>query len=69
MTMPEPVTPAYTFYIPDRLDDPREPVREWQAHVDAGRIGANPPADPAVAANTARTAALFRSFHRTGGIW
>jgi hypothetical protein len=68
MITPEPVAPVYASVMPDH-DDPREAVRAWQAHIDAGRIGANPPVDPAIAANTARTAALFRSFHRRGGVW
>ena len=41
--------------------DPQNPgLLNWQAHVAAGRIGANPPAPPAVVANRLRTAALFR---------
>lgn len=69
MSTPEPIPHPYTFITPDRLDDPREAVRAWQAHIDAARIGHTPPVDPQVAANTARTAALFRSLRRTGGIW
>lgn len=33
----------------------------WQAHLDAGRLGANPPAPPEVVANRAATDALFRA--------
>ena len=32
---------------------------EWQAHVDAGRIGNRPPLPPAIRAHFARTEALF----------
>lgn len=32
---------------------------EWQAHVDAGRIGNRPPMPPAIRANLARTEPLF----------
>lgn len=32
---------------------------EWQAHVDAGRIGNRPPMPPVIRANLARTEALF----------
>ena len=32
---------------------------EWQAHVDAGRIGKRPPMPSEVRANLARTEALF----------
>jgi|GEM_PF-4740806 len=32
---------------------------EWQAHVDAGRIGNRPPMPPAIRANLTRTEALF----------
>ena len=32
---------------------------EWQAHVDAGRIGNRPPMPPAIRANLARTETLF----------
>jgi len=35
-------------------------VHDWAALAAAGRIGANPPAPPAVAARRARTEALFR---------
>lgn len=45
--------------------DPANPgFRDWQAHVAAGRIGANPPPPPEVAANRERTAALFRDLAR-----
>lgn len=32
---------------------------EWQAHVDAGRIGDRPPMPPEIRENLARTDALF----------
>ena len=38
----------------------RSAVRAWQDHVDAGRIGVRLPRDPAIAANLARTDAIFR---------
>ena len=36
-------------------------IAEWQAHVDAGRICVRLPVDPAIAANRAATAAIFRA--------
>ena len=68
MTTPEPTPHPYTFLTPGHPHDPHEAVRAWQAHLDAGRIGHTPPVDPALVANTARAAALFRSFHK-GGTW
>ena len=61
--------PAIHWCDPIPGDD-RDPVRRWQAHLDAGRLGANPPTPPAVAANRAATDALFRTFPwaRTQGV-
>ena len=39
--------------------DHHDIASEWQAHVDAGRIGNRPPMPPAVRENLARTEALF----------
>jgi hypothetical protein len=36
----------------------------WRAHVEAGRIGAALPVDPAIAGNRDRTAALFAALRR-----
>ena len=54
---------------PFRPHDIPDPVAEWQAHVDAGRIGRRLPVDPEVEANRTRTEALFRSLRQRGGIW
>lgn len=40
-------------------DPAHDAVRRWEAQLDAGRIGARPPADPAVVANLLATDALF----------
>jgi hypothetical protein len=36
-----------------------ETAREWQRHLDASRIGTHTPTPPEIAANRARTEALF----------
>ena len=59
MTDPTSLPPA-TWHDPARHPD-HDPVRAWQAHVDAGRIGQHLPVDPAIAANLLRTEALFRA--------
>lgn len=51
---------------PDRHADTgqHDAVTHWQALLDAGLIGYNPPAPPAVVAQREANAALFRSFAR-----
>lgn len=39
-------------------------ARGWLAHVEAGRIGNNPPTPPEVAANRARNEEVLRGFSR-----
>jgi hypothetical protein len=43
--------PAYDFIPHITPDHPHPIVAEWQAHVDAGRIGNRQPMDPAVRAS------------------
>ena len=38
---------------------PRSPVQQWQDHLDAGRIGNNPPCPPDVAARREANERLF----------
>ncbi len=40
-------------------DTDLEHARAWQSHLDAGRIGTRLPTPPEIAANRARTEALF----------
>jgi hypothetical protein len=59
--MPAFITPpphGFTALLPE---DAASAVREWQAHLDAGRINAahRPTPFPAIAANRARTEAIF----------
>lgn len=53
---------------PELIDIPTHPdhdaVRRWQAHVDAGRLGARPATDPLIAADRAATDALFMAIAR-----
>ena len=47
---------------PDPAAHPNhDAVRRWQAHLDARRLGANPPTPPAVAAVRDATTALFQT--------
>ena len=53
------------FRIPADCAPAAEAIRDWQGHVDAGRIGNHTPLAPDVLANLLRTDALFRSFPRS----
>ncbi len=56
-----PTTPDGALTAPHDTDT-IEAARRWQAHVDAGRIGRpRRPARPEIAANRARTEAIFRA--------
>lgn len=61
--MPPLLSRAIAFDPTDAHDhrDPDHPIQRWQQHVDARRIGAPAPIDPAEAANLARTAAVLRA--------
>ena len=56
--------PEHIYTIPPEADAIAH-ARRWQTHVDAGRIGTRLPVDPAIAVNTARTAAILS--RRSGG--
>lgn len=58
--------PPYDFIWDITPDHPNPIVGEWQAHVDAGRLGNRPPMDPAVRASILAAEALFR---RPRGRW
>jgi hypothetical protein len=59
--MPSPTTPHRKRIplAPPHGDSGIAHARAWQSHLDAGRIGTRAPAPAHVAANRARTEALF----------
>lgn len=59
MTPPTPRARQRTPLAPPHTDSDIAHARAWQSHLDAGRIGTRAPTPPQVAANRARTAALF----------
>jgi hypothetical protein len=64
-----PLQAAAAAFIDPAQHPETEQVLSWQAHLDAGRIGGNPPPNPAVTANLLATDALFRSFNRRRPVW
>lgn len=66
MFVPDPAPPL--DYIADfTADHPSPIVAEWQAHIDAGRLGTAAPLSPAMLANLRATEALICR-PRRGGI-
>lgn len=53
--------PTPIWVIPE-TEDARAAVVEWLAHVQAGRIGGNPPPAPGVLAQREATAAQFAAY-------
>ena len=59
--------PPCDFIRSFAADDPRPIVAEWQAHVDAGRIGTRTPMAPDILASIRAAEALI--CRRRGGVW
>ena len=53
-------TPPCAYLDPFAPDHPHPAVADWQRHVDAGRIGARVPMDPAVLASILAAEAVVR---------
>lgn len=64
---PDPSLP-YDYLDNFAADHPHPLVAEWQAHIDAGRIGTRAPLAPALLANLRATEALICR-RRGGGVW
>ena len=64
---PDP-SPPYDYIDTVTPDHPHPLVAEWQAHIDAGRIGTRAPLAPALLANLRATEALI-GCRRHGGVW
>ena len=64
MTRPVILPPA--IFVDPAQHPEADRVRAWQTHVDAGRIGGNPPMPADVLARLRATEALFRSLRTPG---
>lgn len=64
LVWPDPVWPDPVWIKPYGLNDGRDAVTDWLAHVSAGRIGNTPPAAPEVLARRLATEAQFAAYRR-----
>ncbi len=70
--MPTPLTKQTILIGPNqpshREDTAHGPWADWQLHVDAGRIGNNPPADPELTERVLRKERILCG-ERVIGVW